>query len=135
MALAAELALAQEPRAAAPAGGDPVAAGGAAARLQTRMTLVFAKETLEKSIQLIAEEIGVPMEIRGTDLQLEGITKNQSFALEERDRPAEDILRAILAKADPAGRLVYVVRRQGDSESIDITTKAAATSRGEKGTP
>lgn len=135
LALAAELALAQGGGAAvAPPSGEPAAAAGAAGRLQQRMSLVFAKETLEKSIQLIAEEIGVPMEIRGPDLQLEGITKNQSFGLEERDRSAEAILRTILAKADPAGRLVYVIRRQGDAESIDITTKAGAAKRGEKGT-
>lgn len=135
LALAAELALAQGGAAAPPAGGEAVVAGGAAARLQAQMTLVFAKETLEKSIQLIAEEIGVPMEIRGPDLQLEGITKNQSFALEERGKPAEAILRTILARADPAGRLVYVIRKQGDTESIDITTKAAAAARGEKWKP
>lgn len=135
LALAADLALAQGDAVAAPQPADPVAAAGAAGRLQNRMSLVFAKETLEKSIQMIAEEIGVPMEIRGPDLQLEGITKNQSFALKERDQPAEAILRTILAKADPAGRLVYVIRRRGDVESVEITTKAAAATRGEKGIP
>jgi serine/threonine-protein kinase len=136
LALAAELALVQGDARAVPAGGGVVAGGGGAAgRLETRITLVFAKETLEKSIQMIADEIGVPMEIRGPDLQLEGITKNQSFALEERDKPAAEILRTILAKADPAGRLVYVIRKQADTESIEITTKAAAEARGEKGGP
>jgi hypothetical protein len=120
---------------AVPQPAEPVMAAGVAARLRNRMSLVFAKETLEKSIQMVAEEIGVPIEIRGPDLQLEGITKNQSFALEERDRPAEAILLTILAKADPAGRLVYVIRREGDVESVEITTKAAAANRGEKGIP
>jgi hypothetical protein len=135
LALAAELALAQGDAVAVPQPAEPVKAAGVAARLRNRMSLVFAKETLEKSIQMIAEEIGVPIEIRGPDLQLEGITKNQSFALEERDRPAEAILLTILAKADPAGRLVYVIRREGDVESVEITTKAAAANRGEKGIP
>jgi len=135
LALAAELALAQGDAVAVPQPAEPVMAAGVAARLRNRMSLVFAKETLEKSIQMVAEEIGVPIEIRGPDLQLEGITKNQSFALEERDRPAEAILLTILAKADPAGRLVYVIRREGDVESVEITTKAAAANRGEKGIP
>ena len=135
LALAAELALAQGDAVAMPQPAEPVMAAGVAARLRNRMSLVFAKETLEKSIQMVAEEIGVPIEIRGPDLQLEGITKNQSFALEERDRPAEAILLTILAKADPAGRLVYVIRREGDVESVEITTKAAAANRGEKGIP
>ena len=95
------------------------------------MTLTFAKDTLEKSIQMISEEIGVPMEILGGDLQLEGITKNQSFALDERDKPAEAILRVILAKANPDGKLVYVVRSEEGRESIKITTRAAVAKRGE----
>jgi hypothetical protein len=132
LALAAELALAQSPGRAAP-GPRPGAATAqdALGRLQKKMTLVFAKDTLEKSIQLIADEIGVPMEILGTDLQLEGITKNQSFALDETDKTAEEILRAILAKANPDGKLVFVVRKQDGIETIEITTRAAVEKRGD----
>ncbi|MFM7107152.1 MAG: protein kinase domain-containing protein [Planctomycetaceae bacterium] len=137
IALAAELALAQAaggvaagPIAAAPAAATP-SAQDPLGKLGQKMTLVFAKDTLEKSIQMIADEIGVPMEILGTDLQLEGITKNQSFALEERDKPARDVLRVILAKANPDGKLVYVVRKKDGVESIDITTRAAVAKRGD----
>ena len=132
IALAAELALAQA-AAAEPVSLDPaaVAPRDAVAALGRRMTLTFAKDTLEKSIQMIAEEIGVPIEIVGPDLQLEGITKNQSFALDERDKPAGEILRVILAKANPDGKLVYVVRKRGGVESIEITTRAAAAKRGD----
>ena len=135
LVLAAELALEQ---AAAGGGAAPVAtkgtapATGAAAALQKKITLVFAKDTLEKSIQMVADEIGIPMEIVGRDLQLDGITQNQSFALEERNKPADAVLRSILAKADSAGRLVYVVRSRDGGEAIEITTKAAAASRGDK---
>jgi hypothetical protein len=73
----------------------------------------------------------MPMEILGGDLQLDGITKNQSFALDERDKPAEAVLRTILAKSDSAGRLVYVIRKRDGVESIEITTKAAAAKRGD----
>jgi len=132
LALAAELALAQEPGAVAVAAPRTTpAASGALAKMQTKMTLVFAKDTLERSIQLIADEVGVPMEIVGTDLQLEGITKNQSFALDERDATAEAILRTILAKANPDGKLVFVIRTTDGVESIDITTRSAAEKRGD----
>ncbi|RLS76801.1 MAG: hypothetical protein DWI03_08275 [Planctomycetota bacterium] len=133
LALAAELALAQAGGVSAPAAAPTATAAreGAAATLKTTMTLTFAKDTLEKSIQMISEEIGVPMEILGGDLQLEGITKNQSFALDERDKPAEAILRVILAKANPDGKLVYVVRSEEGRESIKITTRAAVAKRGE----
>ena len=133
LALAAELTLAQSPgRAAAgtrPTGAPP--AQDALGSLRKKMTLVFAKDTLEKSIQMIADEIGVPMEILGTDLQLEGITKNQSFALDETDKTAEEILRAILARANPDGKLVFVVRKKDGAETIEITTRAAAEKRGD----
>jgi hypothetical protein len=80
---------------------------------------------------MISDEIGIPMEILGGDLQLEGITKNQSFGLDERDKSADAVLRTILAKSDSAGRLVYVIRKRDGVESIEITTKAAAAKRGD----
>jgi serine/threonine protein kinase len=134
LALAGELALAQTPGAglAVPPASARPAAAGALGKLEEKITLVFAKDTLEKAIQLVSEEIGVPMEIVGPDLQLEGITKNQSFGLDERDRSAREVLATILAKADPAGRLVYVVRKEDDVEAIFVTTRAAVAKRGEK---
>ena len=132
LALAAELAIEQTPAAtfaAAPAGGAPPQT--AADRLAKRISLTFPRDTLEKSIQMLAEEIGVPIEILGKDLELEGITKNQSFGLDERDQPAEAILRTILARSNPDGKLVYVFRRRDGAESIDVTTRAAAAKRGD----
>jgi serine/threonine protein kinase len=135
LVLATELALEQLPS----AGARPLAVAktpaaapvGRAAPLQKNISMVFAKDTLEKSIQMLSEEIGMPIEILGGDLQLDGITKNQSFGLDERDKPAEAVLRAILAKSDSVGRLVYVVRTRNGVESIEITTKAAAAKRGD----
>lgn len=136
IALAADLALVQAAggAAASPAGAAPVAPAATQDvldKLGQKMTLVFAKDTLEKSIQMISDEIGMPMEIIGPDLQLEGITKNQSFGLDERDKPARDILRVILGKANPDGKLVYVVRKRDGVVSIDVTTRAAAAKRGD----
>jgi hypothetical protein len=80
---------------------------------------------------MVAEETGVPMEILGGDLQLEGITKNQSFGLDERAKTAAEILRVILAKSNPDGKLVYVVQEKDGEEWVLITTRAAAAKRGD----
>ena len=132
LALAAELALAQAPRAGGPGpAAVPAVPAGALGSLQKKITLVFVKDTLEKTIQMIADEIGVPIEILGPDLQLEGITKNQSFGLDETDKTAADVLRVVLAKANPDGKLVFVVRNKDGEETIEITTRAAAEKRGD----
>jgi len=135
LALAAELALEQSPRAGGPppaaASGPGQAPAGAQAALAQTISLVFGKDTLEKSIQMIADEIGVEIEILGSDLQLEGITKNQSFGLDEKQKPAAEILTRILAKANPDGKLVYVIRKTDAGERIEITTRAAVDKRGD----
>ena len=135
LALAAELALEQTPRAGGPplaaASGPGQAPAGAQAALAKPISLVFVKDTLEKSIQMIADEIGIEIEILGSDLQLEGITKNQSFGLDQKQKPAAEILRAILAKANPDGKLVYVIRKTDAGERIEITTRAAVDKRGD----
>ena len=66
-------------------------------------------------------------------LQLEGITKNQSFGLDEKNKPADEILRNIMLKANPDGKLVYVVKSKqpGGEEVLLITTRAAAGKRGD----
>lgn len=136
LALAAELALSQSPgmgaSVAAGAGQPaPPAPADALGKLQKKVTIVFAKDTLEMAIQMVSEEVGVPMEIIGTDLQLDGITQNQSFGLEARDRTADEVLRVILGKANPDGKLVYIVRKTDGVETILITTRAAVEKRGD----
>jgi len=135
LALAAELALEQSPRAGGPppaaASGPGQAPAGAQAALAQTISLVFGKDTLEKSIQMIADEIGIEIEILGSDLQLEGITKNQSFGLDQKQKPAAEILTRILAKANPDGKLVYVIRKTDSGERIEITTRAAVDKRGD----
>lgn len=113
-------------------------------RLERPTSLVFPKETLEKALEMLAEDTGIPLEIAGRDLQLEGITKNQSFGLELRDQPAGEILLAVLRRAnpdqtaegpaDPRQKLVFVVREAtGDGPGkIVVTTRAAAARRGEE---
>ncbi|MCE9605968.1 MAG: protein kinase [Planctomycetia bacterium] len=107
---------------------------GAQAAIKKPMSLTFDRNNLEVTMQLIAEEIGVPIEIIGTDLQLEGITKNQSFGLDEKVQPADQILRTIMKKANPDGKLVYVIKpkKPGDPDMIFITTRAAVEKRKDK---
>ena len=133
IALAAELALAQTPGATINASAGPSAAEpqGALGKLGKKMTPTFAKDNLERSIQLVSDETGVPMEILGGDLQLEGITKNQSFGLDEKDKTADEILRVILANSNPEGKLVYIVKEQDGEERVFITTRAAVEKRGD----
>jgi hypothetical protein len=134
LTLATELALSKE------AGGEPVAAMAGLKRpttiataLKQKISLSFPRNTLEKCLEMLGDEIEAPVHIEGKDLQLEGITKNQSFGLDERDKPADEILRTVMLKANPDGKLVYVIRplKPGGKDVVFITTRAAATKRGD----
>ena len=104
----------------------------AMARLQKPVTVMFDSDTLETAIEILSEVVGIPIEIAGEDLELEGITKNQSFGLAERDNSAEEVLRIILKKSESKpGQLIYVFRGDGDQEKIVITTFQAALQRDE----
>ena len=111
-------------------------------KLASITSLVLPKETLEQSLRILAEEIGVEIELLGQDLQLAGITKNQSFGINLRNRPASKILLEILSRANPVQNttgaadrkqiLVYTIKRQGEGVwRILVTTRAAATDRGD----
>ena len=102
-------------------------------KLQRPVTLVFDSDTLETAIEMLSESVGITIEIAGEDLESEGITKNQSFGLSERDRSAEEVLRTILRKSESKpGQLIYVFREDGDDEKIVITTNTTARQRGEE---
>ncbi len=113
-------------------------------RLRQTTSLVFPKETLQRALEMVSEDLGISLEIAGRDLQLEGITKNQSFGIDLRDRPGAEILLAVLMRANPdrtasgpsdvRQKLVYVLREaEGDRPGvIVVTTRTAASQRGEK---
>ncbi|MBL9124158.1 MAG: hypothetical protein JNG90_11035 [Planctomycetaceae bacterium] len=131
LALATRLALTEiVPRTAVSTGGDSPGALSLAARLQRPISLVFPRQTLEQALELFGREAGIDLEIRGADLQLEGITKNQSFGLEARNLPALEVLEQILRLASPEGKLVHVIETaQPSGEKLFITTRAAAAKR------
>ena len=112
-------------------------------KLASITSLVLPKETLEQSLRLLAEDIGVDIEILGQDLQLAGITKNQSLGIDLRDQPAKKILLEILLRAnpdrtatgpaDPRQMLVYIIKLSEEgSRRIFVTTRTAAAARGDK---
>jgi hypothetical protein len=147
LVMASELLLTQSnvnEAAAAPAPGSAATPQTLEERLAKKTSLTFSKETLERAIELLAEDAGVEIAIQGADLQLEGITKNQSLAIDLRDRPLEEILVEVLLRAnpdrtaagpaDPKLKLVYTVEPgRGDSPGrIIVTTRAAAERRGDR---
>ena len=148
--MAAELTLAEPP-----GGATQVAAGDACSRCagagdDTRRactigmskvtSLRFAKDTLEAALEQLSQDIGVPIVIRGPDLQADGITKNQSFGIDLSNKPAEEILVQILRLANPdkeatgpddvRQKLVYIIEQKPDkTEQIVVTTRARAKER------
>ena len=146
----AELTLAEPPpasrtvaEATAPSAENSGHAGSLGERLQRVASLRFGRDTLEAALEQLSRDIGVPIIIRGADLQAEGITKNQSFGIDIENKRAEEILVAILRLANPdktasgpddlRQKLVYVISatEPGGAEQIVVTTRAAAAERGD----
>jgi hypothetical protein len=138
LALGGALLVLETGRSAAPAArGDRPAVQTLSQRLDRPITLAFARETFATALEQWGEAVGVSLSIAGQDLESEGITQNQSFGLEQTDRPAGEELRQILLLASPQGKLVYVVRDRdegaaGQTPSLLITTRAAAEQRGDR---
>lgn len=112
----------------------PAAPRSAAEILRKKISLSFPRDSLDRVMNVMADELGVEIVILGSDLQLEGITKNQSLNnVDERDQPADEILRRLLKMANSDGKLVYVIKPNDQGrETIFITTRAAVEKRGEK---
>jgi hypothetical protein len=149
--MAAELTLAETPGAASVSEALPDAKAAAsaapAASVQEKLakvtSLKFARDTLESALDLLSQDIGVPITIRGPDLQADGITKNQSFGIDVADKPAADILVEILRLANPdktatgpndaRQKLVYIIEQRPDkTEQIVVTTRAKVTERNDE---
>jgi eukaryotic-like serine/threonine-protein kinase len=114
----------------------------------------FAQQSLEKSVELLQDEIrsaaaGAPFEVNllilGSDLQIDGITKNQSVRdFMQKDKTAAEVLTAIVLKANPITtvkdpseldqKLIWIVAEDPESGkmSVLVTTRAAAEKRKNK---
>lgn len=122
--------------AAAPQNGGAAAPPKQTGALETLRTkkimLAFDRNDLNKVLDIVSQEIGVPIEMVGTDFQLAGITKNQSMGLNEAEQPADELLRKILMKANPDGQLVYMAKPNAEGvETIYIATRKGMADRKE----
>ena len=68
-----------------------------------------------------------------TELDRFVVHRSNAFGLDEKDETVGEILRKIMLKANPDGKLVYVIRPDpaGGEETLWITTRAAAAKRGD----
>jgi hypothetical protein len=100
--------------------------------LDKKVAISHAKVTLKQALVELGELSGIKIEILVKDLQQQGITQNQSMAIDFRDKPVREVLTVILAKASPEWRLAYVLREPG---TVVITTRSAAEKRDEVALP
>ncbi|HEX5444538.1 MAG TPA: hypothetical protein VFW87_11935, partial [Pirellulales bacterium] len=136
LALGAHLALLETAGgpAAGPAKTAPAKAETIADKLKKPFTLSVPNNPLDMTLEQLGSDLGIPIIILGTDLQQEGITKNQRLSFEERDKPVSEILQKIMLQANKEGKLVYVIKpKEGtEQEALFITTRAAVEKRGDK---
>lgn len=143
--MAADLLLEQQTAGPATAVGPvasvPPAPKSVAEKLKKVTSLRFDRDTLETALKLLSEDIEVEIVLAGSDLQLDGITKNQSFGIDLSDQPAEKILQEIVRLANPdktaeslndvKQKLVYVIKPKEPSgeDVIIVTTRSQANQR------
>ncbi len=90
------------------------------------ISMTFDNYPLDKTVELLSSEIGVPIYIHPS-LAIAGITKNQAITkMAEDNKAAKDILKVVLAKANPQGLLCYVIEMKDGVETIIIATKVGA---------
>ena len=126
----------------APAGGNSPTAKKPetiAEKLAVSMSISFPQNSLEFALRDIGEEVGIPIEINGGDLQLDGITRNKEIKdFHHEDKPAGEILAQLLVRANPEAspgpgtdvqKLIYVIYPMDgpeDAKKLVVTTRAAA---------
>ena len=119
--------------------------------LETKISLQIERDSLENSVAALVGKVRKekrPLEIKiiGKDLQLEGITKNQSIRnFAHDDETIADILTALVIEAspiravkdaqDPALKLIWTIGndpKDPEKEIVLITTREGAKKRGDK---
>lgn len=135
LALGTQLAAMETPGsgggATAVAATPPPAAKTAAEKLQERATFVSPRGPFDKFAETIGDELGIRVVLVGKDFEAEGITKNQQFDMNEQDKTYAEILKVALLKANPAGKLVFVIRQEEGAEVIAIVTRKGVEKRNE----
>jgi len=133
LALGTQLAVLETGGGSGTGAAPPVAATvkTAAEKLQERTTYVAPRGPFDAFAETIGDELGFRVVLIGEDFEAAGITKNQQFDMNEEDKTYAEILKAALLKANPAGLLVFVIRKEDDQEAIFVTTRKAAETRKE----
>jgi hypothetical protein len=98
--------------------GGPAKAKTFADRMETKISLEFNRNPLEVTMQLLSDAMGVEIQILGSDLQLDGITKNQSSGMDEKNKPGREILLGFLGRAHP--KLIYFTKPKPGSPGDEI---------------
>ena len=68
----------------------------------------------------------VELPLRLHDLRLEGITQNQSFGMQEIDKPAIEIFLQIMRQANSDGKLVFIIKPKPDGSTLLASPSMAA---------
>lgn len=144
MVAGAELMLAANTAGAAgPASGAPMPAAKTPEtieeKLASKMSISFPQNSLEFALRDIGEEAGIAIDIKGGDLQLDGITRNKEIKEFTHDnKPVGDILAQLLVRANPepspganseVQKLIYVIHPMDgpdEEKKLVVTTRAAA---------
>ncbi|MCC9604831.1 protein kinase [Blastopirellula sp. JC732] len=148
---AAELTISASTSGSGAAGPTAVAGGGGGAndqsvegKLKKKISLAFPQNSLDFAMRDFGDELGAPVKLLGGDLQLDGITQNQQIRqFNMMDQPAEEVLIALLMKANPVTtvtapneadqKLVYVIAPDPENPDGDkvilITTRAQAAKK------
>ncbi|MEW4562197.1 protein kinase [Bremerella sp. JC770] len=129
--------------AAGPAGGGAMPAAKTPEtieeKLASTMSISFPQNSLEFALRDIGEEADLPIEIKGGDLQLDGITRNKEIKDFTHDnKPVGEILAQLLVRANPEAspgantavqKLIYVIHPMDgpdEAKKLVVTTRAAA---------
>ncbi|WP_158545522.1 serine/threonine protein kinase [Bremerella cremea] len=128
--------------AAAPAGGKMPAQKTPETieeKLASTMSISFPQNSLEFALRDIGEEAGIPVEINGTDLQLDGITRNKEIKdFHFENKPVGEILAQLMVRANPEAspgpgtdvqKLIFVIHPMDgpdDAKKLVVTTRKAA---------
>lgn len=112
---------------------DPAKSAGPRTSQTVTLTIVFDRNSLQGGLEQISEQIGVPIEIVKADFIVNGISGCQSFRLDEKNQTIDSILKKMLSRANPDGKLVYTVRKNPEGiVAVYICTRAEAEKRGEE---
>jgi hypothetical protein len=101
----------------------------AAEKLSRKKTSVKDNDEFQRIVKTMSDEIRVPIEIIGPDLQNDGITRNKRVMVDLQDVPVGEALRKIFLMVDPEGKLVYFIKKDGDQEKIYISTRKRTAER------